>query len=740
MRRGDGSLKSEEIEGEKMGRKPLSPAFRMAVLTGALESVRLHLLAGTDVDATDDRGRSPLILAASRGRLDICRFLLEEGADPSLKDNDGNDAFATAIARGQTEVAELLHGVNPDAGNGAAGNSDDNGEPAVGSHESNHDPCRAGADIEECMPPAAAPEYADYSAGPDSAFSWSWSDEDDAFDLLLWQEEIDTPAPPDDVTCADEAGLQQDRLSRHVPIDTAENWDDIEIDLPELGQLTHRRFPLPEESRQALQTLLIEALRDGRILADQISEALPEDAGSGDPDRTEVEGNLRLVLGDLGAVIDDDPLAPDNSIEPSEEDEDRFGEIATDAINFLGRLQSSEADPLALYIRELPSDRLMREDETALGLAVEKGMLEALAAMAGNQAVIAKVCTDAQAVLTGETTWRNMLISAAGQVSTEEETPLDEADDDGQAGDEVAAKGLCEYSALLSAIVDLCQQTHVDPAGLAAQLFRVGLLPKYLEELQRIVVQDTTVGSAGERMRAGLEKAQSAKNRLVVSNLKLVIWIAKKYGGLPLLDRIQEGNIGLLRAVDRFDPRRGAKFSTYAVWWIRQAITRAVADTGRTIRLPVHVGETLRKIERVRLQAYAKEGREPDEKWIYSLTGLPPDRVTKLLAVPDEPLPMDDPEKADQIRNIPDERMPSPEEALIISRTQTLVREHLKVLSPREERVIRLRFGIDCDEHTLEEIGQSHRVTRERIRQIEAKALKKLGHPGRIKRLREAFR
>ena len=223
-------------------------------------------------------------------------------------------------------------------------------------------------------------------------------------------------------------------------------------------------------------------------------------------------------------------------------------------------------------------------------------------------------------------------------------------------------------------------------------------------------------------------------------NLKLVIWVARKHGGLPLADRIQTGNMGLMRAVDRFDYRRGAKFSTYAVWWIRQQVTRAIADTARIIRLPVHVTESLRKVEKARALLYARDGRDTDVDRIALLADLPPDRVRKMLVVPEDPLPIDDPEIVEEVRPIADEGTPSPEEMAIFAQMQMRLREQLGRLATREATVIRRRFGIDCDEHTLEEVGRELGVTRERIRQIEAKTLRTLRQRVRAEPLRDFLR
>jgi RNA polymerase primary sigma factor len=274
--------------------------------------------------------------------------------------------------------------------------------------------------------------------------------------------------------------------------------------------------------------------------------------------------------------------------------------------------------------------------------------------------------------------------------------------------------------------------------------------PNILEQQQKLLAIQRRIGiplkdlkEINKQMSTGEAKARRAKREMTEANLRLVISIAKKYTnrGLQFLDLIQEGNIGLMKAVDKFEYRRGYKFSTYATWWIRQAITRSIADQARTIRIPVHMIETINKMNRISRQILQETGQEPDPATLAQKMEMPEDKIRKILKISKEPISMETPIGDDDDSHlgdfIEDQATLAPNDAAMYASLREVTKDVLDSLTPREAKVLRMRFGVEMNtDHTLEEVGKQFDVTRERIRQIEAKALRKLRHPSRSERLK----
>jgi len=692
--------------------KALNPLLKMAVLAGVQTAVRLHIRRGDDVNATDDKGRSALILAASRGHTETCRLLLEAGADPRLLDNDGIDALSLAKGAGRIELALLL---------------------------SQYLPVSLKTQTRQTSTSGSASMEGDNGVAQD----------EDLIDLSVWEAEEEFQPPPSDEECLAMASALQRDISAHVPIDDDEDWSDVDIDLPNIRKGRRPRNALDDDDRDDARHLFLVGIQDGCMPQRRITEVALGKDGERD---VEVEGRLSLVLGDLGVVIDEEDWEWRDPVFVDEESE----RLANDALAFLTGLTYQDNDPLRLYVKDMGTGSLLsREDESALGRDMEAGLEDAVAAVAGCIPAIQEILKMADEIGRGDVPLGSMVDRDAvpqtghhgfddfmpGWEAVGPEGPDEDEDGDDDAGEERAAPP--DLFSRIDTVRRLLPGMPQAGRDAILDLLRgLGLSWAFLEHLRDVLGQTGADPAAHRALSMAIDQAGMARCRMTEANLRLVVSIARRYSrrGLPFLDLIQEGNIGLMKAVEKFEYRRGFKFSTYATWWIRQAITRAIADQARLVRVPVHMVETINQVERAREEIEAATGHSADLRTIADRLSMPTGKVAKALRTSSETVSLEVATGEDDDLTMKETLVattPEPEGWAMQRALREALDRQLATLPSRDAKVLRMRFGLDDgDDQTLEEVGQVYGVTRERIRQIEAKALRRLRHPSRANSLR----
>lgn len=719
--------------------RKLNPLLRLAAISGVETAIKLHIRRGDDLDARDESGATPLILAAGKRRQGAVRLLLSAGANPTLADQEGMDALAHALKSGCPETIAILTKtiVGLAASESSEKPAEESSKHVVSEVEStsavelSDKHLSDGALHAESLPDDRKPTTLtkDSSALPAKMLSNATtkvSPIDETKILVLddeplhglfaddWEAEKVASAPAGDETVAEVARQVQEAIGRHKIVDRDEDWGDTDLHLPV------RAVPLSRDGgSRTIRDLLLVALREGMVLENALIDVCSNTDGSRNE---EAERLLAFVAGELGASLIEWTNVDESFLAEPSIEEDR---LLTEAIEFAEELASGRNDPFRLYAKDLCGDLLEAEEEIALGREMEEGGKAALSALALWPDGLSAVFDAAARVAAGKADAESF--SNGPEPSTDEELISHSL---GAGDNEDDESELSEEATFFVNAVAAVEAARGDAQRVTAALEEARLTRGFLMELAGKADEN----HVGSHFAAALGRQEKAREHMILCNLRLALSIAKRHlwSGIPFDDLVQEANIGLMKAVERYDWRRGFRFSTYATWWIRQQVSRSIADSGRVVRAPVHIQETARKVLRERESVEASIGRPETEFETARRIRIPLAKTRMLLSIFEDVVSLDevDPDSGQpRMDGLLDEMALDPAN---VAENASLRRALLGMLADLDERsreVILLRFGLmDNDAMTLEEIGQHYGVTRERIRQIESKTIRRLSH------------
>ncbi|WP_186308964.1 sigma-70 family RNA polymerase sigma factor [Stenotrophomonas rhizophila] len=672
------------------GRPSLKPLLRLAALRGDSQHVLRYLQLGGDVEACDQQGRTLHMLAASKGHLQLCELIEEHVLNvqhPARHEEPTEAAGAIVVWPGRDEIAGL-----------------------DGAHiPSQH--LELGVSVEA---PCEADEF-------QSGFFGTWI------------VDVAADAPVQDPEIWSTVKKVHEEISRHVFVDKDEDWNELARLLPSHSEISLIRELNHSSTLHAFSGLIQRARNEGSFSPKEIEELSYEIEGVEDGD---ISHHLTVIMGQLGAVPEEDDqwLPPIHVYESSSSASDTDIE---ELELFMQDLASKTNDPGSHFWKITQGSLLLdRAGEERIGLLLDLSLKDAYRAIAESACAAASINRLADDFKHGRV--------STGQIShlsVGDNVPLAEwTDGSGDPADEdehpLPAAGP-SLLALLETAASACSEWTGSPKddslGKRA-MAAVSALELTSSTIRRIDQEFEGAGSVSLAMRRALGRLSRLEHEMFFANVKLAVHVADMYSWstLPRMDRIQESLIGLLKAIDRFDYGRGTKFSTYAMWWLKQSLSRAIGDKARVIRLPIHVMERVSKIAKVARERGEDSAQAMRAQEIARLSDLSLNQVAKTLAVIDDAVSWDQEDGVQELASSTQDTSSSPEEWTDEFLRRRAIDECLAQLPPREAEVVRHRFGlINGEDRTLEEVGQMFGVTRERIRQIEAKALRKMRHPKR---------